>query len=60
MKRYIEFFLEDNSRFPANKTLNVIQSFSKKDLPKEHRVVEHDSVTTADHKADRYVLKMVI
>ncbi|KAI9793331.1 MAG: hypothetical protein M1833_000776 [Piccolia ochrophora] len=28
-------------------------SFAKKDLPKEHRVVEPDSMLTKDFKADR-------
>ncbi|MCJ1454667.1 hypothetical protein MMC28_005020 [Mycoblastus sanguinarius] len=28
-------------------------SFAKQDLPKEHRVIEHGSMATQDHKPDR-------
>ncbi len=32
-----------------------VQSFAKKDLPKESRVIEHGSMTTQDHNPDRLV-----
>lgn len=36
--------------FDGNKT------FAKQDLPKEHRVLEHGSMSTMDFKPERYEL----
>jgi hypothetical protein len=32
---------------------NVCQTFAKQDLPKEHRVLKPDSMSTMDHKPER-------
>ena len=34
--------------------LMAMQSFSKQDLPKDHRIVEPGSMSTMDHNPDRY------
>lgn len=33
--------------------LTLMQTFAKNDLPKEHRVLQPDSMKTMDHKPDR-------
>ena len=40
--------------------LIFVQSFAKKDLPKEHRVVEHGSVVAMDHNPDRLVAVLFV
>ena len=39
-----------------NSLIIDVQNFSKKDLPKEHRIISSDSMMTADHKAERYLV----
>lgn len=34
-------------------TISVKQTFAKQDLPKEHRVLKPDSMSTMDHKPER-------
>ncbi|KAI9780608.1 MAG: hypothetical protein M1816_002804 [Peltula sp. TS41687] len=36
-----------------SETTHDSTSFARKDLPKEHRVIEHGSMVTQDHKPDR-------
>lgn len=33
-----------------------LKSFARKDLPKEHRVIEHGSMVSQDYKPDRLVV----
>ncbi|KAH9870647.1 hypothetical protein IAQ61_006125 [Plenodomus lingam] len=45
-------FLYHHQLSHAN-TTNTTQTFAKADLPKEHRVLKPDSMSTMDHKPER-------
>lgn len=45
---------DDKEKIGEEKSLLLPQTFAKKDLPEEHRVIKSGEMSTMDHKPDRY------